>query len=158
MKCRKALNLVCGYADLDLPQKERLDEHLQTCPDCSREFNLHQSSMQLLKEIIHFEESEDFWKDYQVDVKTKIPSIPLWLRLWTGAEQWINLIRTPLLGPIPAYAFSAAVVILLALSLLSGVLSPQRAEAFNNNLVVYEGGLLSAVDDGGVTIYTLKSK
>jgi hypothetical protein len=158
MKCKKVLKLVCCYADLDLPQKKRLDEHLQSCPDCSREFSLQQNSMQFLKEIIHFEESEDFWKDYQVDLKTRIPPTPWWGRLRTEVEQWASLIRTPILGQVPAYVLSFVVVILLALSLLPGLLSPQRAEAFTNCLVVYEGGLLSTVDDGGVTIYSLKGQ
>lgn len=158
MKCKKVLKLVCCYADLDLPQKERLDEHLQSCPDCSREFSLQQNSLQWLKESTSFEESEDFWKDYQVDVKTRIPPTPWWKKLRTDVEQWVSLISTPILGPIPAYVISFVVVILLALSLLPGFLSPQRAEAFTNSLVIYEGGLLSAMDDGGVTIYTLKGQ
>lgn len=158
MKCRKVLKLVCCYADLDLPQKKRLDEHLQSCPDCSREFTLHQNSSQWLKESTNFEESEDFWKDYQVDVKTRIPPTPWRRRLRAEVEQWASLIRTPILGPVPAYVLSFVVVVLLALSLLPGFLSPQRAEAFTNSLVVYEGGLLSTVDDGGVTIYSLKGQ
>ena len=158
MKCRKVLKLVCCYADLDLPQRKKLDEHLQNCPGCSREYSFHQNSMQLLKEIIHFEESEDFWKDYLVDVNASIQPTPWWKRLRTEVEQWTGLIRTPILGPIPAYVFSFVVIVILGLSLLPGFLSPQRAEAFTNSLVINEGGLLSAVDDGGVTIYTLKGQ
>ncbi|MFH1336996.1 MAG: zf-HC2 domain-containing protein [Candidatus Zixiibacteriota bacterium] len=158
MKCRKALKIVCCYADLDLPQKEKLDEHLQSCPDCFHEFSLIQSSMQVLRETLTFKESEDFWKDYRVDLKLRIPAMSLWKRVWAEVEQWTSLIRTPVLGPVPAYVFSFVLVILIALSILPGFLSPQRAEAFSNNLVIYEGGLLSAVDDGVVTIYTLKGK
>jgi hypothetical protein len=158
MKCRKALRLICCYADLDLPQKKELDEHLQSCPDCFHEFSLLQNSMQVLKENLTFEESEDFWKDYRLDLKLRIPVMSLWKRLWAEVEQWTSLIRTPVLGPVPAYVFSFVLVVLIALSMLPGFLSPRRVEAFNNNLVIYEGGLLSAVDDGGVTIYTLKGK
>jgi len=155
MKCRKAQKQVCCYAELDPPQKERLDEHLKSCPDCFHEFSLHQDSLNLLKEVIHFEESADFWEDYRVDVGRRIPAPPLWRRMWTKVENWTSLVMTPVLGPIPAYVFSFTVIVLLAFSLYSGLLSPKSAQAFSNNLVVYEGDLLSAVDDGGVTIYTL---
>jgi hypothetical protein len=158
MKCRKALKLICCYADLDLPQKEELDEHLQSCPDCFHEFSLLQNSVQVVKESLAFEESEDFWKGFRVNLKLRIPAISLGRRLWAEAEQLTGLIRTPVLGMVPAYVFSIVLVILIALSILPSFLSPKRAEAFNNNLVIYEGGLLSAVDDGGVTIYTLKGK
>ena len=158
MKCRKAQKQVCCYAELDSPRKERLDEHLKSCPDCFREFTLHQSSLDLLKEVIHFEESEDFWDGYQVDVKRKIPAPPLWRRTWAKVEDWTSLVKTPILGPIPAYVFSFAFMVLLALSFYSGFLSPKSAQAFSNKLVVYEGDLLSSVDDGSVTIYTLGGK
>lgn len=158
MKCRKAQKLIDSYAELNSPQKERLDEHLHVCPDCSHEFTLHQNSINLLKEIIHFEESEDFWNDYQVDLKRKIADPPIWRRMWTKMEKLTGFILTPVLGPVPAYAFSLVIVVLFALSLYSGVLGPKTAQAFNNNLVVYEGNLLSSIDDGGVTIYTLGNR
>lgn len=155
MKCRKAQKQVSCYPELSPPQKERLDEHLKVCPDCFHEFSLHQNSINLLKEMVHFEESEDFWKDYQVDLRRRLPALPLWRRAWAKVEDWTSLVMTPILGPIPAYAFSFAAIALLAFSLYSGHLSPKQAQAFSNNLVVFEGDLLSAVDDGGVTIYTL---
>jgi hypothetical protein len=158
MKCRKAQKLIDSYAELNSPQKERLDEHLHVCPDCSHELTLHQNSIHLLKEVTHFEETEDFWVDYQVDLKRKIPDPPIWRRMWTKMEKLTGFIVTPVLGPVPAYVFSLVIVVLVALSLYSGVLGPKTAQAFNNNLVVYEGNLLSAADDGGVTIYTLGSR
>jgi len=158
MKCRKVQKLIYGYAELDPPKKERLEEHLQACPDCSHEFTLHQNYTDVLKKIIHFEESTDFWNDYQVDLKMKIYTPAWWKRAWTKMEEFTSLVMTPILGPLPAYVFSFVIVALLAFSLYSGLLSTKTAQAFSNNLVVYEGDLLSSVDDGGVTIYTLGGK
>lgn len=158
MKCRKAKKLILSYAELDLPQKKRLDEHLLSCPHCSNEFSFHQKSINLLKKVISFEGSKDFWEDYQVNLKRKIPPAPFWSKVWTKVEGLTCLFRTPVLGPVPAYVFSFAAVVLLTLSFYPGFFSSQRAEGFKNNLVVYEGELLSTVDDGGVTIYTLEGR
>lgn len=158
MKCRKAQKLISSYSELDPFQQERLNEHLQVCPGCSHEFILYQNSINLAKEATHFEESENFWQDYQVDLGRKIPPTSLWRRAWTQVEELTSLIWAPVLGPVPAYVLPIAIGLLLTLSLYTGLLSPKKAEAFNNNLVAYEGELLSAVDDGGVTVYTLKGK
>ena len=158
MKCRKAKKLILSYAELDPPLKKRLDEHLLSCPHCSYEFSSHLSSINLLKEVISFEESKDFWEGYQVNLKRKIAPTPLWSRLWTKVEGLTSLFRTPVLGPVPAYVFSFAMIVLLTLSLYPGFFSSKNAKVFKNNLVAYEGELLSAVDDGGVTIYTLGSR
>ncbi len=155
MKCRKAKKLILSYAELDLPLKKRLDEHLVSCPHCSNEFSFHLKSINLLKEVISFEGSKDFWEGYQVNLKRKIPPAPFWSKVWTKVEGLTSLFRTPVLGPVPAYVFSFAVIALLTWSLYPGFFSSKNTEGFKNNLVVYEGELLSAVDDEGVTIYTL---
>jgi len=158
MKCRKAKKLILSYAELDSPLKKRLDEHLVSCPQCSHEFSFHQKSINLLKDVINFQESKDFWEGYQVDLKRKIPPSPFWSRVWTKMEGLTSLFRTPVLGPVPAYVFSFTVLALLTLSLYPGFFSSKNVEGFKNNLVVYEGELLSAVDDDGVTIYTLEGR
>ena len=155
MRCRKAKKTIVNYADLDQTQKKRLDEHLNSCPECLSEFHLHQSSLNLVKEVIDFEEPEGFWQDYQVDVQRKIPSSPLWQKLLGEMENLASLIKTPLLGPIPAYVFSFIILLFLAMGLYPTLSTSKRSEGFDNNLVVYEGELLSAVDEGGVTIYTV---
>jgi len=158
MKCRRAKKLILSYAELNSPLKKRLDEHLVSCHQCSYEFSLHLKSINLLKEVISFEESKDFWEGYQVNLKRKISPIPFWSRAWRKMERLTSLIRTPILGPIPAYVFSFALIALLTLSLYPDFLSSKKTEGFSNNLVVYEGELLSAVDEQGVTIYTLKGR
>lgn len=155
MKCRKAKKLILSYAELDLPSKTRLDEHLESCPHCSSEFSFHQNSISFLREVFSLENAEDLWEDYQVNLKRRIGPPPFWSRVWTKVEGLTSLFRTPVLGPVPAYVFSFALIALLTLSLYPGIFSSKNVEGFKNNLVVYEGELLSAVDDGGVTIYTL---
>jgi len=155
MKCRKAQKLILSYPELDLPQKKRLDEHLLSCPHCSYELSLHLKSLDLLREATTFEKSSEFWEGYQVDLERAIPPSPLWSRFRTKLEKLATLIRTPILGPVPAYVFSFALLALLTLSLYPDFFSSKSREDFTNNLVVYEGELLSAVDEGGVTIYIL---
>lgn len=147
-----------NYADLDQPQRKRLDEHLKSCPECLSEFHLHQGSLNLVKEVINFDEPEDFWQDYQVDVRRRIPSPPLWEKLSGKMESLTSLIKTPLFGSIPAYVFSAVLLLFLAVGLYPALSPLKHSEGFENNLVVYEGELLSAIDDGGVTIYTFGSR
>lgn len=158
MKCRKVKKAIVNYADLDQSQKKRLDEHLNSCPECFSEFQLHQSSLNLVKEVINFEVPEGFWQDYQVDVKRKIPSSPLWRKLLREMENVASLIKTPLFGPIPAYVFSVIVLLFLAMGLYPTFSTSKGSPGFDNNLVVYEGELLSAVDEGGVTIYTVGNR
>jgi hypothetical protein len=158
MRCRKVKKAIVNYADLEQSQKKRLDEHLNSCPECLSEFHLHQSSLNLVKEVINFEEPEGFWQDYQVDVKRKIPSSPLWQKLLERMENLASLIKTPLFGPIPAYVFPVIVLLFLAMGLFPALSTSKHSGGFDNNLVVYEGELLSAVDDGGVTIYTVGNK
>jgi hypothetical protein len=158
MKCRKAQKLILSYAELNPPQRDVLDEHLAGCPHCSYELALHLKSIDLLKQGAHFEESRDFWKGYQVDVNRRISPPPFWNRVWTKMERLSSLFRTPVLGPVPAYVFSFVLIAILTLSLYPDFLSSRDTGGFRNNLVVYEGGLLSAIDDGGVTIYTLEGR
>lgn len=158
MRCRKAKKLVLSYAELKPPQKEMLDDHVNSCPSCSYDLALYLESMNLLKEGSQFEESEEFWKGYRVDVKRRILPPPFWSRVKTRVEWLTSLFRTPILGPVPSYVFSFALIALLTLSLHPGFLFSGNREGFRNNLVVYEGGLLSAIDNDGVTIYTLEGR
>jgi hypothetical protein len=158
MKCRKVRKAIVNYADLDEPQRKRLDEHLKSCSDCLSEFHLHQGSLNLVKEFINFKEPEDFWQDYRVDVKRQIPPSPLWLMLLGKMENLTSLIKTPLFGPFPAYLFSFVLLLLLAVGLYPTLSSSKHSEGFDSNLVVYEGELLSAIDYDGVTIYTVGSR
>jgi hypothetical protein len=158
MKCRKVKKAIVNYADLNEPQRERVDGHLKSCPDCLSEFQLHQKSLNLVKEIISFDRPEDFWQDYQVDLRRKIPSLSLWRKFLGKTEDFASLIKTPLFGSIPTYAFSALLLLFLAAGLYPTLSSSKRAEGFDGNLVIYEGELLSAIDDGGVTIYRVGTR
>jgi hypothetical protein len=155
MKCRKVRKAIVNYADLNESQRDGLDEHLKSCPDCLSEFHLQQESLSLVKKIIDFERPEDFWQDYEVDVRRKISPPPLWQKLLGKMENVASLIKTPLFGPIPAYVLSAVFLLFLAAGLYPTLSSSKGAKDLDSNLVVYEGELLSAVDDGGVTIYTV---
>jgi anti-sigma factor RsiW len=158
MKCRKALKLILSYSELDPSCKRRLDEHLKSCPHCSSEFSLHQESINFVKETVSFQGTKDFWEDYQVNVSRRIPSGSLWGKAWIKVEGLACLFRTPVLGPVPAYIFSLAVIALLTVSLYPGFFSSRETKGFRNDLVPYELEVISTVDNGVETIYTFASK
>jgi hypothetical protein len=158
MKCRKAQKLIFCYAELGSSQKRRLDQHFKSCPYCSHEFSLNQRSIGFLKEVVSFEESQDFWKDYRVNLQVRVPSASLPSRVWARVEALTSLFRTPVLGPVPAYVFSFVLIALLTVGLYPDFLSSGNAKGFSNNLVAYEGELVSAMDDGVETIYTFASR
>lgn len=158
MKCRKARKLILSYAELGSSYRNRLDEHLTSCPHCSGEFSLHQGSINAVKEAVSFQESRDFWKGYQVNVERRVPSASLLSKVRAEVEGLTSLFRTPILGPVPAYVFSLVLIAVLSVSLYPQFLSSRSTEAFANDLVAYEGELISAVDDGVETIYTVRGR
>jgi hypothetical protein len=155
MKCRRARKLILSYAELDPSQKKRLDEHLLSCPHCSIEFSFCLKSIKLFKEAASFEESQGFWKGYRVNLQRRIEPSPFWSRIWTKVEGISSLFRTPLLGPVPAYVFSFALIAVLTLGLYRSLPASKSVGVFQNNLVANEGELRGAFDDGEHTIYVV---
>ncbi len=153
MKCRKACKLIVSYAELLSHQKKRLDEHLSSCPHCSREFSLYLKSIDLCKEAVCFEESKDFWSDYRINLNSKIASSPVWSRLWTKVEGIASLFRTPVLGPVPAYIFSVFLIALLTLGLYSSLFVTGHVAGFKNDMVAQELEVRGAFDDGQFSHY-----
>ncbi len=155
MKCRKARKLILSYAELDPSLKKRLDEHISSCPQCAREFSLNQESISLLKQYASFEESRGFWEGYQVDLRRKIDSPPLWSRARRRIEEIAGLIRTPVFGAVPVYVFSVVLIALLTLGFLAPLTGARNVARFENNLVPNRAEVRGAFDDGEHTIYVV---
>jgi hypothetical protein len=153
MKCRKACKLIPSYAELPSHQKKSLDEHLSSCPHCSLVFSSYLKSISLCKETVCFEESKDFWSDYQVNLSRPVVPTPLWSRIWTMVERVAGLFRTPVLGPVPAYIFSVFLIALLTLGLYPRLFSTQTVGSFKNDMVAQELEVRGAPDDGQYSHY-----
>jgi hypothetical protein len=152
MKCRKACKLIPSYAELPSHQKKSLDEHLSSCPRCSLVFSSYLKSINLCKETVCFEESKEFWSDYQVNLNLPVFAAPLWSRIWTMVEGVAGLVRTPILGPVPAYVFSVFLIVLLTFGLYPRLFS-QPVGSFKNDMVAQELEVRGAPDDGQYSRY-----
>jgi len=155
MKCRKARRLIPSYAELVSRHRKSLDEHLLSCPHCSREFSSYLKSIDLCKEAVCFEESKDFWGDFWVNLNLRIDPSPLWSRIWTKVESSAGLFRTPIWGPVPAYIFSVFLIVLLSLGLYSSLIATQRMVTFKNDMVNHELEVRGTFDDGEYSHYVV---
>jgi hypothetical protein len=155
MKCRKARRLIPSYAELVSGQKKRLDEHLSSCPGCSREFSSYLKSIDLFKQASSFEESKDFWGGFWVNLNARIDPSPLWSRLWAKAEGVAGIFRTPVLGPVPAYIFSVFVILLLSLGLYSSLAATGRMVTFRSDIVTHDLEVRGTFDDGEYSHYVV---
>lgn len=153
MKCRKARRLILSYAELPFHQRKRLDEHLLSCPHCSQEFSSYLKSIDLCKEAVCFEESNDFWSDYRINLNRKIAPTPVWSRIWTRVEGMAGLLLTPVLGPVPAYIFSVFLIALLTLGFYSSLFATGRVVSFKNDMVAQELEVRGTFDDGQYSHY-----
>jgi hypothetical protein len=148
MKCRKARKLILSYAELSFLRKKRLDDHLSSCLNCSREFSSYLKSIDLCKEASCFEESKDFWSDYRIDLDRKIAKLPIWSRIWTRVEGVAGYFLTPVLGPVPAYIFSFLLIALLTIGLYPTLFATEPMGSFKNDMVAQELEVRGAFDDG----------
>jgi hypothetical protein len=153
MKCRKARRLIPSYRELVSGQKNRLDEHLSSCPGCSLEFSSYLKSIDLCREAVSFHEPKDLWGDFWVNLNARIDPSPLWSRLWAKAEAAAGLFQTPVLGPVPAYMCSAFLILLLGLGLYGGVIATGHMVAFRNDIVTHELEVRGTFDDGQYSHY-----
>ncbi len=159
MRCKKAKEFLLDYADLGGERRKSLDEHLKNCPECLREYQSYKTALSLLQNNFSFKPPENYWEKFSLEPRS-YPSI-LDLKSWIR-DKWellSSLLRTPLWGPIPTYVFSFLLLIFVGLGLSSAFRSEgYRHNKLVSNLIIYEGKLLSASDDGFVTIYKVSTK
>lgn len=159
MRCRKAKVFFLDYQDLNKEQKRLLEEHFKICPECFKEFEEYNAALNLLKKTLDFSPPEGFWQGFSPKNSTSFPLFDFKNYLREKLDALLSLLRTPLLGPVPAYVFSVLIFIGAAI----GFSSIFRTGTYSsgslvNNLIIYEGQLLSAKDDGLLTIYTVSQK
>jgi hypothetical protein len=159
MRCKKVKDLLLDYADLHEGQKKSVDEHLRGCPECLNEFESYRTALGLLQNNLDFNPSENYWGKFGLERKSYPSFFDLKSYFLDKMEYLLSLLRTPLLGPIPAYVFSFLILIFVSFS-FSSVLrtTGYKPSKLVSNLIINEAQLLSAKDDGLLTIYTISQK
>jgi len=159
MRCKKAKIFFLDYKDLSEEKKRLLKEHFKICSECFKEFEEYNATLNLLQKTLDFKPPKNYWEGFSPRRNSVFPLFDLKSYLHEKTDKLLALLRTPLLGPIPAYVFSVLLLICAAI----GLSSVFRAGTYSsgslvNNLIIYEGQLLSAKDDGLLTIYTVSQK
>ncbi|HVP35574.1 MAG TPA: hypothetical protein VMT04_01130 [Terriglobales bacterium] len=159
MRCKKAKDFFLDYNDLSEEKKRFLKEHFKICPECFKEFEEYSAALNLLEKTLNFKPPDDYWEDFSLKRKLVFPLFDLKSYLREKLDSLLAFLRTPLLGPVPAYAFSVLILIGAAIGFSSIFRSGTYGSgSLVNNLIIYEGQLLSAKDDGLLTIYTVSQK
>jgi len=158
MDCKNVRKFICDYMDLNPERKSTLEKHFELCPHCKKQLISHQKSCESIKKALEFEVPQNYWNDFSLNLASQKPYSFL-SRLWANQiSETIGFLKIPLLGPVPAYVFSVLLLVFLALGLFPTLFSEKKMERWPNNLVIAENQLISAVDDGRVTIYMVETK
>lgn len=159
MRCKKAKDFFLDYKDLSEKQKGFLKEHFKICPECFKEFEEYNTALNLLQKTLDFKPPDNYWEGLNLKKSAAYPLFDLKSYLREKLDKLLALLRTPLLGPVPAYVFSVLLLIGAAIGFSSVFRSgTYTSSSLVNNLIIYEGQLLSAKDDGLLTIYTVSQK
>lgn len=159
MRCKKAKDFFLDYQDLSEKKRGVLNEHFKICPECCKEFAEYKAALVLLKKTLDFKPPDNYWEDLSHKKSSPLPQSDFKGYLREKLETLLGWLRTPLLGPVPAYVFSVLLLLFAAISFSSVFRSGTYGSGnLVNNLIIYEGQLLSAKDDGLLTIYTVSQK
>ncbi|MDP3025739.1 MAG: hypothetical protein Q8O10_09430 [candidate division Zixibacteria bacterium] len=159
MRCKKGKDFFIDYKDLSEGKKGFLKEHFKICPECFKEFEEYNAALGLLQKALDFKPPANYWEGFSPKKNSAFPLFDFKSYLREKLDKLLALLRTPLLGPVPAYVFSVLILIGAAISLSSVFRSGGYSSGgLVNNLIIYEGQLLSAKDDGLLTIYTVSQK
>ena len=158
MKCKKALKLIPLYSELGQAEKEKLEKHFEECKFCAKEFEAYTSYLNLIRGTLNFEEPKDYWESYRLTLTGSRIKRRLWRSWWEKVSGFSYFLRTPVLGPVPAYVFSFALIVFLAFGFYPSLGKQKAPSTFTDNLVISEGELYSATDEGGMTIYKVRNR
>ncbi|KPL03986.1 MAG: hypothetical protein AMJ90_02430 [candidate division Zixibacteria bacterium SM23_73_2] len=158
MNCKKIRKLILNYWDLTGEEKKALDQHLRDCPLCAKEFDFYNNSIEMIKNSFKFEAGENFWELYESVLSHKLSNISAKNRILNWLDDFFQFLKTPILGPLPAYVFSILIFLFVLLGLYPAFHSRTLSEGFENNLVINDEEIFSSIDDGGVTIYSVDKK
>ncbi len=156
MNCKKAKNLFYLYKELTPSENEIFISHLRACNPCNNEFQSYQESLNLVGKTLVFQEPQNYWNEYWNKLSRHISKKSIWAKAWDRVMESLSSITRPVYGPVPAYAISLALLILLLG--LYPLLNSKSQVKFESNLVVQQSKLISAEVQGSVTVYKLAQK
>ncbi len=156
MDCKKAEKLIVSFTDLTPSQKAELEKHLKICPFCAKEFDFCQNSIKMMKKVLTFDVPQNYWEELKKSLSPRLSAAEPQRESWKDKfEPLLVFLKTPLLGPVPTFVFSIIVLGFLLFGLYPTFTQNKTAKGFKNNLIIYEGELLSSVDNGKLTIYSM---
>jgi len=158
MTCKKIKRLILNYWDLTKREKTSLEEHLKVCPFCAKEFDFYHNSMEMIKQSFKFEVGENFWERYEPALSQRLSRAAKKNLIISWTDDLLQLLKTPVIGPLPAYLFSIFIFLFFLIGLFPHFNSKSFPEDFENNLVIHDGEIYSTIDDGGATIYLLDER
>ncbi|OGC78631.1 MAG: hypothetical protein A2145_02615 [candidate division Zixibacteria bacterium RBG_16_40_9] len=156
MHCKKAKNLFFLYKELSPSENEMFLVHLKDCKPCDQEFQTYRESFSLISQTLTFQEPQNYWNEYWHKLSRHITKKSWWSRTWERMFESFSALARPIYGPVPAYAVSLAVLILV-LGLYPLVSSKSQVK-FESNLVVQHSKLISAEVQGSMTVYKLAQR
>jgi len=156
MNCKKAKNLFFLYKELSPSENEIFISHLKVCNPCNAEFQSYQNSLKLVGQNLVFEEPQNYWDEYWHKLSRHISKKSVWGKTWDRVTEGLSTLTRPVYGPVPAYAVSLALLILL-LGLYPLVNNKSQVK-FESNLVVHKSNLIAADVQGSMTVYKLAQK
>jgi len=156
MDCKKAEKLIISFTDLTTAQKAALEQHLEVCPFCAKEFDFCQNSLKLMRKILSFDVPEHYWEEYQKSLSPRLSRVSRQKKLLKSKlESLLQFLKTPVLGPVPTFVFSLIILVFLFAGLYPAFVQDKSSRSFKNNLVIYEGESLNSMDNGQLTIYSM---
>ena len=156
MRCQKAKKMINGYAELDRASRRDLDSHIAGCPSCQKELELHKASVNLFKQAMAFEEGNISWAGFVDQLPLGSQGISWFGLIKQKLSNLIQLISTPLWGPVPASVFSLILILAVGFGAYSTL--TKREALVLKNIVVYDKEYLSSLDDGEKTVYLVSQR
>jgi len=158
MNCNKAKKSHLTYWE-QLPARQReLEAHLQDCPPCRHSFQQLSSAIQISQQILRPEERPEDFAPYWHRLCRRLVKPTLSQRFSESAKNIVALINRATVGPVPAYAVAAvvllAVAVLFPLSQTGNSILSTHAD-FRSDLVPERFEPMWASTKDGMTIYTL---
>lgn len=124
-----------------------------------QEFEDYKSALLLLLNNVAFKPPENYWQKFSLKLRSGTSLSDFKNYLQDKLDYLLSLLQAPLLGPIPGFVFSILLLIVAAVGFSSLFRSGgYPSNSLVNNLIISEGQLLSARDDGLLTIYTVSQK